>query len=77
MFSNDPVHAVAWNPDWASHKVRDLVDAAGVDQHQEVASLHRQQLLAARFDPQNTEPGSAMAAGRRAEALHGPGFRGR
>jgi hypothetical protein len=30
LFSNDPVHAVAWNPDWASHKVCDLATAAGV-----------------------------------------------
>jgi integrase len=31
LFSNDPAHAVPWNPDWASHKVSDLADAAGVE----------------------------------------------
>ena len=29
LFSNDPMHAAPWNPDWASHKVSDLAGAAG------------------------------------------------
>jgi hypothetical protein len=30
LFSNDPMSARPWNPDWASHKVSDLAAAAGV-----------------------------------------------
>lgn len=30
LFSNDPLHAVPWNPDWISHMVTDLAKAAGV-----------------------------------------------
>ncbi len=55
LFSNDPVHAVAWNPDWASHKVSDLADAAGVDLNiKKLRHYTASQLLAARFDLQNT-----------------------
>jgi integrase/DNA-binding transcriptional regulator YhcF (GntR family) len=31
LFSNDPSHARPWNPDWATHKVSEAADAAGVD----------------------------------------------
>ena len=63
LFSNDPVHAVAWNPDWASHKVSDLADAAGVDLNiKKLRHYTASQLLAARFDLQNTAAGSATAA---------------
>jgi hypothetical protein len=55
MFSNDPVHAVAWNPDWASHKVSDLADAAGVDLNtKKLRHSTANQLLTARFDLPNT-----------------------
>ncbi len=30
LFSNDPGHARPWNPDWATHKVAEAADAAGV-----------------------------------------------
>ena len=49
------MHAVAWNPDWASHKVSDLADAAGVDLNiKKLRHYTASQLLAGRFDLQNT-----------------------
>jgi integrase len=55
LFSNDPVHAVPWNPDWASHKVTDLAGAAGVELNiKKLRHYTASQLLAARFDLQNT-----------------------
>ena len=30
VFSNDPMGASPWNPDWATHKASDLATAAGV-----------------------------------------------
>jgi integrase len=55
LFSNDPMHAVPWNPDWASHKVSDLADAAGVELNiKKLRHYTASQLLAARFDLQNT-----------------------
>jgi integrase len=55
LFSNDPVHAVPWNPDWASHKVSDLAEAAGVELNiKKLRHYTASQLLAARFDLQNT-----------------------
>jgi integrase len=30
LFSNDPAHSRPWNPDWATHKVAEAADAAGV-----------------------------------------------
>jgi len=57
LFSNDPVHAVAWNPDWASHKVSGLAAAAGVELNiKTLRHYTASQLLAARFDLQNTVP---------------------
>ncbi len=31
LFSNDPAHSRPWNPDWATHKVAEAADAAGVE----------------------------------------------
>jgi integrase len=55
LFSNDPRGAAPWNPDWATHKVSDLASAAGVKL--DIKGLRHytaSQLLAARFDLQNT-----------------------
>jgi DNA-binding transcriptional regulator YhcF (GntR family) len=55
LFSNDPMHAAPWNPDWASHKVGDL--AAAVEVKLNIKGLRHytaSQLLAARFDLRNT-----------------------
>jgi integrase len=55
VFSNDPAGAMPWNPDWASHKARDLAAAAGVKLN--IKGLRHYtagQLLAARFDLRNT-----------------------
>ena len=55
LFSNDPMHAAPWNPDWASHKVSDLAAAAGVELNiKKLRHYTASQLLAARFDLQNT-----------------------
>ena len=55
LFSNDPMHAAPWNPDWASHKVSDLAVAAGVELNiKTLRHYTASQLLAARFDLQNT-----------------------
>ena len=55
LFSNDPAHTVPWNPDWASHRVSDLAQAAGVDLNiKKLRHCTASQLLAARFDLQNT-----------------------
>jgi integrase len=55
LFSNDPMSATPWNPDWATHKVSDLAAAARVKL--DIKGLRHytaSQLLAARFDLQNT-----------------------
>jgi len=52
LFSNDPMGAHPWNPDWATHKASDLAAAAGVKLT--IKGLrHRtaSQLLAARIRP--------------------------
>jgi integrase len=55
LFSNDPAHARPWNPDWATHRVADAADAAGV-----ALDIRRgrhytaSQLLAGGFDLRNT-----------------------
>jgi integrase len=55
VFSNDPLGATAWNPDWATHKVADLAAAAGVDLNLKgLRHYTASQLLAARFDLRNT-----------------------
>jgi integrase len=30
LFSNDPAHSRPWNPDWATHKVAEAAEAAGI-----------------------------------------------
>lgn len=55
LFSNDPMHAAPWNPDWASHKVSDLADASRIELNiKKLRHYTASQLLAARFDLQNT-----------------------
>lgn len=55
LFSNDPVHSTAWNPDWASHRVSDLAASAGVELTiKTLRHYTASQLLAARFDLRNT-----------------------
>jgi integrase len=55
VFSNDPVGANPWNPDWATHKASDLAAAAGVELNiKGLRHYTASQLLAARFDLRNT-----------------------
>jgi integrase len=55
VFSNDPAGATPWNPDWASHRARDLAAAAGVKLNiKGLRPYTASQLLAARFDLRNT-----------------------
>jgi integrase len=55
VFSNDPMGASPWNPDWASHKASDLAAAAGVKLSiKGLRHYTASQLLAARFDLRNT-----------------------
>jgi integrase len=64
LFSNDPVHAEPWNPDWISHTVSELASAAGVDLN--VKKMRRytaSQLLAGGFDLQNTAARLGHAGG--------------
>jgi integrase len=51
VFSNDPMGARPWNPDWATHKASDLAAAAGVKLNiKGLRHYTASQLLAARFD---------------------------
>jgi len=55
VFSNDPIGARPWNPDWATHKASDLAAAVGVKL--DIKGLRHytaSQLPAARFDLRNT-----------------------
>jgi integrase len=62
LFSNDPSHAVPWNPDWISHVVSELAKAAGVDfKVTKMRHYTASQLLAGGFDPQNTAPWVSIA----------------
>jgi integrase len=55
LFSNDPSHARPWNPDWATHKVAEAADAAGVDLDIKGGRHYTaSQLLAGGFDLRNT-----------------------
>ena len=55
VFSNDPIGANPWNPDWATHKASDLAAAAGVKLNiKGLRHYTASQLLAARFDLRNT-----------------------
>jgi len=52
VFSNDPMGARPWNPDWATHKASDLAAAVGVKLNiKGLRHYTASQLLAARFDP--------------------------
>ena len=55
LFSNHPANTQPWNPDWASHRVADLADAAGVQLNiKALRHYTASQLLAAGFDLGNT-----------------------
>jgi len=55
VFSNDPMGASPWNPDWATHNSSDLAAAAGVKLNiKRLRHCTASQLLAARFDLRNT-----------------------
>jgi integrase len=55
VFSNDPMGASPWNPDWATHKGSDLAAAAGVKLNiKGLRHYTASQMLAARFDLRNT-----------------------
>jgi integrase len=55
LFSNDPAHIRPWNPDWATHRVADAADAAGVDLDIKGGRHYTaSQLLAGGFDLRNT-----------------------
>jgi integrase len=55
LFSNDPLHAGPWNPDWATHQVAEAAAAAGVTFSIKGARHYTaSQLLAAGFDRRNT-----------------------
>jgi integrase len=55
LFSNDPAHARPWNPDWATHKVGQAAEAAGVKLDIKGGRHYTaSQLLAGGFDLRNT-----------------------
>ena len=55
LFSNDPAHSRPWNPDWATHKVAEAADAAGVELDIKGGRHYTaSQLLAGGFDLRNT-----------------------
>jgi integrase len=55
VFSNDPMGASPWNPDWVTHKAGDLAAAVGVKLNiKGLRHYTASQLLAARFDLRNT-----------------------
>jgi len=55
LFSNDPPHSRAWNPDWATHKVAGAADAAGVELDIKGGRHYTaSQLLAGGFDLRDT-----------------------
>jgi integrase len=55
LFSNDPAHLRPWNPDWATHKVAEAADAAGVKLDIKGGRHYTaSQLLAGGFDLRNT-----------------------
>ncbi len=55
VFSNEPMGAIPWNPDWATHKASDLAAAAGIKLNiKGLRHYTASQLLAARFDLRNT-----------------------
>jgi hypothetical protein len=55
LFSNDPAHAGPWNPDWVTHRVAEVADAAGVGLDIKGGRHYTaSQLLAGGFDLRNT-----------------------
>jgi integrase len=55
LFSNDPAHSRPWNPDWATHKVAEAAEAAGVKLDIKGGRHYTaSQLLAGGFDLRNT-----------------------
>ena len=55
LFSNDPAHSRPWNPDWATHKVAEAAEAAGVKFDIKGGRHYTaSQLLAGGFDLRNT-----------------------
>ncbi len=55
LFSNDPAHTRPCNPDWATHKVAEAADAAGVELDIKGGRHYTaSQLLAGGFDLRNT-----------------------
>ena len=55
LFSNDPAHSRPWNPDWATHKVAEAAEAAGVSLDIKGGRHYTaSQLLAGGFDLRNT-----------------------
>ena len=55
LFSNDPAHSRPWNPDWVTHRVRELAKAAGANLDiKGIRHYTASQLLAAGFDLGNT-----------------------
>jgi integrase len=55
LFSNDPSHARPWNPDWVTHQIAAVADAAGVDLDIKGGRHYTaSQLLAGGFDLRNT-----------------------
>jgi len=55
LFSNQPANARPWNPDWATHRVADLAEAAEVELNiKAMRHYTASQLLAAGFDLGNT-----------------------
>jgi hypothetical protein len=73
LFSNDPVHARPWNPDWVSHQVSDLADEAGVDLNIKKLDPRRPVRSAEHGFP----TGARRRRGQHAEALRRPSLRGR
>jgi integrase len=55
IFSNDPLGATPWNPDWATHKVAEVAEAAGVTLNVKALRHYTaSQLLAGGIDLRNT-----------------------
>ena len=55
LFSNDPAHARPWNPDWVTHQIAAVADAAGAELDIKGGRHYTaSQLLGGRFDLRNT-----------------------
>jgi integrase len=64
LFSNDPADARPWNPDWATHKVAEAADAAGVDLDIKGGRHYTaSRLLAGGFDLRNTAARAGHSGG--------------